>query len=38
VGRGERLFRESAKKKMKLVATKTLGTGVVVVTYRGASA
>jgi hypothetical protein len=38
VGRGERLFRESDKKKMKLVATKTLGTGVVVVTYQAPGA
>jgi dihydrofolate reductase len=34
VGRGDRLFREGAKMKMNLVATKTLGTGVVVVTYQ----
>ena len=34
VGRGERLFRESDEKKMKLLATRTLGTGVVVVTYQ----
>jgi dihydrofolate reductase len=34
VGRGQLLFRESERKKLKLVATKTLGTGVVVLTYR----
>jgi dihydrofolate reductase len=33
VGRGKLLFREGDKMKMKLVATKTLGTGVVVMTY-----
>jgi dihydrofolate reductase len=38
VGRGDRLFRESDKKKMKLVATRTLGTGVVVVAYQASGA
>ena len=34
VGRGQVLFREGEKTQLKLVATKNLGTGVVVVTYR----
>src|SRR5262245_42385609 len=38
VGRGDRLFREGGKRKMNLVATKTLGTGVVVVTYQAPGA
>lgn len=33
-GRGQLLFRESDKKKLKLLTTKTLGTGVVVLTYQ----
>jgi dihydrofolate reductase len=36
VGRGKLLFREGDKMKMRLLATKTLGTGVVVLTYRAA--
>src|SRR5262245_12498731 len=38
VGRGEPLFRDSDEMKMKLVATKTLATGVVVLTYQTRSA
>jgi hypothetical protein len=34
VGRGESLFREGNKIKMKLAATRTLATGVVVLTYQ----
>jgi len=33
-GRGQSLFREGGKKKLKLVGTKTLRTGVVVLSYR----
>jgi len=36
VGRGQVLFREGEKTQLKLVATKNLGTGVVVVTYQPA--
>jgi dihydrofolate reductase len=36
VGRGKLLFREGEKTPLKLVATKTLGTGVVVLSYRPA--
>ena len=38
VGRGELLFREKEKTKMKLVASKILATGVAVLTYRPALA
>jgi dihydrofolate reductase len=34
LGRGELLFREGGKTKLKLVATKKLGTGVLVLTYQ----
>jgi hypothetical protein len=34
VGRGQVLFREGGKTRLKLVATKNLGTGVLVVTYQ----
>lgn len=33
-GRGQRLFREGEETKLKLLATKTLGTGVIVATYQ----
>lgn len=36
VGRGESLFREGEKVRMKLATTKTLATGVVVLTYQRA--
>ncbi len=36
VGRGKLLFREGEKTPLKLVATKTLGTGVVVLSYQPA--
>jgi dihydrofolate reductase len=36
VGRGQLLFREGEQAHLKLVATKTLGTGVVVATYQPA--
>ena len=35
-GRGQLLFRESAKTPLKLVEAKTLGTGVVVLSYQPA--
>jgi hypothetical protein len=34
VGRGQLLFRQGGKTLLKLVATKNLGTGVLVVTYQ----
>ena len=34
LGRGESLFQEGAKRKLRLVATKTLGKGVVVLSYQ----
>jgi dihydrofolate reductase len=34
VGRGESLFQEGAKRRLRLVATKTLGKGVVVLSYQ----
>ena len=37
VGRGKLLFREGEKENLKLVAQKTLATGVVIVTYRASS-
>jgi hypothetical protein len=37
VGRGKLLFREGEKTTLKLVANKTLGTGVVVLTYQPAA-
>jgi len=36
VGRGQLFFREGGKTRMKLIATKNLGTGVLVVTYQPA--
>lgn len=38
VGRGQLLFQEGEEKKLKLVATRTLGTGIVVLTYQVARA
>jgi hypothetical protein len=36
MGQGQSLFQGGSKKKLRLVATKTLGTGVVVLSYQPA--